>query len=310
MVSVSVLIPPPEGEQYVQNFSAMLRDEVGGKATNLTNNAVMEDIYRRVADKAHAHLLTLDDDEGKIVSRWVKHGVSRTVVKRAVMTTPYGVTKRSAVNYVMEDYLKTTDNPFDTKEYLKASQVLMDSVWPAIGQVVVKSREAMDWLRSCAKAIIKERGEDEEGVITWVTPSGFVATQAYYAVQEHRINTKLHGSVKLKVLTETDDASSIKHASGLAPNFVHSMDASHLHLTASKCASLGIDALAMIHDDYGTHAADAQQLYEIIRSEFVKMYEENDPVVEFATQYPECPPPPSKGELNLREVLDSHYFFS
>jgi DNA-directed RNA polymerase len=88
------------------------------------------------------------------------------------------------------------------------------------------------------------------------------------------------------------------------------MDAAHLHLTTSQAAHRGIDALAMIHDDYGTHAANAQKLYEIIREQFVLMYETHDPIEEFAKLYPCVPETPKKGNLNLREVLDSKFFFS
>lgn len=295
----------------LQNFSAMLRDEIGGQATNLTNNAVMEDIYRRVAEKATVLMSEWPLDDKNIVARWKAHGISRGVVKRSVMTTPYGVTKRSAIRYVIDDYLrKEKGHGFEPAEFYEAATVLMNAVWPAIGLVVVKSREAMDWLRVCAKAVVMARGADTEGVISWVTPSGFIATQSYYELQEHRINTRIHGSTKVLVLTEKDEADSSRHATGLAPNFVHSMDAAHLHLTTAAAAQRGIDALAMIHDDYGTHAADAQVLYELIRSEFVRMYELHDPIADFVTLYPECPEPPKKGNLDLREVLQSQYFFS
>jgi DNA-directed RNA polymerase len=292
----------------LQNFSAMLRDEVGGRATNLTDNAVMEDIYRRVAEAATAILQGQEPTE--LRSKWLAFGISRSMVKRSVMTTPYGVTKRSAIRYVIDDFLRKEPSPFTPQEFYEAAATLMEAVWPAIGKVVVKSREAMDWLKACAKAIIKERGEDTEGVITWVTPSGFVATQSYYELQEHRIATRIHGTTKIKVVTEKEDADGSRHATGLAPNFVHSMDAGHLHLTTAAAARCGIDALAMIHDDYGTHAADAQKLYELIREEFVRMYTNHDPIEDFVTLYPECPPPPSKGTLDLTEVLRSQYFFS
>jgi DNA-directed RNA polymerase len=295
----------------LQNFSAMLRDEVGGKATNLTNNVAMEDIYRRVAEAATKRMqASTDPDDAVLRSKWLTHGIDRSVVKRSVMTTPYGVTKRSAIRYVIDDYLKFGKAPcFTEQEHYAAANVLMTYAWPAIGDVVVKSREAMDWLSACAKLIVDKYGDDNDGVISWVTPSGFVSTQAYYQVNEHRITTRINGITRLKVLSEKDEAHSRKHANGLAPNFVHSMDAAHLHLVSAACADKGFD-LAMIHDDYGTHAADSEEMYHIIREVFVKMYEQNDPIEEFARAYPVCPVPPKKGTLNLREVLDSHYFFS
>ena len=294
----------------------MFRDEVGGKATNLTANETMEDIYRRVAEAATVRLqsLVLDEpEEVRLRNLWLSHGVNRKVVKRSVMTTPYGVTLMSATDYVMSDYLEDSDieHPFGTdKKTLKlASRILMKAVWPAIGDVVVKGREAMDWLKKGARTIIKEVKDDNDPIIRWDTPSGFPASQAYFEQEVHRINTRLHGPVKIRVLSESEDADPTRHASGLAPNFVHSMDAAHLHLTSAAASAHFID-LAMIHDDYGTHAADAQKLFEIIRRQFVIMYDMHDPVADLCKRYPCLPPPPTKGDLNILEVLKSDFFFS
>jgi len=307
----------------LQNLSAMLRDEIGGRATNLTVNEVMEDIYRRVAEAASVRMsLTLSTLNSVRVGKsrspmelaelWLTLGITRSMVKRGVMTTPYGVTLRSATDYVVEDYLKKSkDHPFEQHEFRQAAQVLMASVWPAIGDVVVKGRLAMDWLKKSARVIVKGMaGSSAEPVIWWTSPSGFPASQAYFETEVHRINTRLIGIEKIRVLSETNDPDVDKHASGLAPNFVHSMDAAHLHLVAAAASSRGINHLAMIHDDYGTHATFAQDLYVLIREMFVHMYEKHDPVTEFHAKYPATAEPPDKGTLDLREVLRSEYFFS
>lgn len=301
----------------LQNLSAMLRDEVGGRATNLTDNEVMEDIYRRVAEAASGrmaeHRFDNEADES-IRLRWLTHGINRSVVKRSVMTTPYGVTNRSATDYVISDYLAKGEAPcFQKSEYRKAAQVLMKFAWPAIGDVVVKGRQAMDWLKKGARSIIRASPPDSEPVITWLTPSGFPASQGYFDIQEHRITTRLAGveTIRLVVVSEGDEPDRNRHSSGLAPNFVHSLDASHLHRVAARGLSEPlIDALMAVHDDYGTHAADAQRLFELIREEFVAMYEEHDPVTAFFNLYPMVGEPPAKGTLDIREVLKSDFFFS
>jgi DNA-directed RNA polymerase len=227
------------------------------------------------------------------------------------MTTPYGVTKRSAIDYVIEDDLKHGTYPcFEKAEYMKAATVLMDAAWPAIGDVVVKGRECMEWLRKSARIILRSLDPEAEPIIHWTSPSGFVAAQAYYEEEVHRINTRLAGGTKIRMQSETDVPDSSRHASGLAPNFVHSMDAAHLHLTAEAAAAAGIHSLAMIHDDYGTHAANAQALFNVIRQQFVAMYEENDPIQEFKDRYSCIETPPEKGTLDIREVLSSAFFFS
>src|SRR5690606_3046613 len=98
------------------------------------------------------------------------------------------------------------------------------------------------------------------------------------------------------------------HKNGVAPNFVHSLDASHMALVALAGSREGM-SLAMIHDDFGTHAADAERFYTLIRETFVAMYEQNDPLGDFAARY-DLPTPPKPGRLDLRQVLASPYFFS
>jgi DNA-directed RNA polymerase len=297
----------------LQNLSAMFRDEVGGAATNLTANLKMRDIYGDVAKAATIRLAALepaDEQEAKIIAKWLEFGIARSAVKRSVMTTPYGVTRQSATDYVIDDYLREKMGPtFDKTEYRKAAAVLMKAVWPAIGDVVVKGREAMDWLKKSARQIVK-MNKREDKMIVWPTPSGFPASQAYYDVEVHRIHTHLHGPMKIRVYSESDEADPDRHASGLAPNFVHSLDAAHLHLTTADAATQGIESLAMIHDDYGTHANDAQLLFDTIRKQFVAMYLACDPPAQLHALYPFLSPPPSKGSLDIMEVLESDFFFS
>lgn len=297
----------------LQHLSALLRDEIGGAATNLIPAKEMADVYGLVAAKAYERMKKGSDKvDADLMQRWLEHGISRKAVKRAVMCTPYGVTRTSATEYVIEDYLKDehVKHPFQPQEYGQAALTLMHFVWPAIGDVIVKGREAMAWLRSSATKIVKAMPVEQDGLITWETPSGFPAAQAYYEVDIHRIHTNLFNTLRVRVLTESDDPSRNKHASGMAPNFVHSMDAAHLHLTTVAALDHGIDFLAMIHDDYGTLAADAEVLFRLIRQQFVAMYQSHDPLAAFHARYPQTAAPPAKGELDVARVLLSDYFFS
>ena len=289
----------------LQNFSAMLRDEVGGAATNLLPSGSPKDIYQTVANETALRLRHTDPDVTGFRDKWLTHGIGRDLVKRSVMTQPYGSTRFSCSKFIVEDYLRPGKAPqFAKEEYSPASTYLSHSVWSAIGDVVVKAREAMDWLQKGAGEIISA-GHDE---ICWTTPSGFRVVQRYQKVNSHRIRTALCGNAFLRLAVEQEEADRNKHKNGIAPNFIHSYDASHVHLTTVAAAAEGL-SLAMIHDDYGTHAADAPRLSRILREVFVKMYEENDPLGELAERY-NLSPPPTPGTLPLREVLASTYFFS
>jgi DNA-directed RNA polymerase len=292
----------------LQNFSAMLRDELGGRATNLVPSPLPNDIYQMVADRTALSLaVQAAVDTSGFCHVWLSHGMNRTLVKRSVMTLPYGSTRYSCAEFIVQDYLKAGKVPeFEKSQYNAAANYLSHPVWDAIGDVVVKAREAMVWLQKGARQIIRE-GADE---VRWVTPTGFPALQMYWEDSVHQIHTKLCGGARLKVHAEVDTPDVNRHKNGIAPNFVHSLDAAHLTLTVNAAKARGIDSLAMIHDDYGTHAADAQALYHVIREEFVGMYERHDMLLEFWERYPTLPAPPAPGQLDIRQVLDSPYFFS
>lgn len=291
----------------LQNFSAMLRDSQGGKATNLVPSPLPNDIYQMVADRLTTILKSEAEDEQGFRTMWLEHGLTRTLVKRPVMTLPYGSRQSSWADFIVSDYLLDGRWPeLDKALYEKAATYLSRRLAFAISDVVVKAREAMDWLQSGSTAILRA-GYDR---ISWITPSGFPVTQVYWEQDEHRINTKLCGNAKLRLRKESDIPKKSRHRNGIAPNFVHSLDASHLTLTTLAAKAAGIDSFAMIHDDYGTHAADAAALYRIIREVFVGMYERHDVLQEFREAYPMLPEPPAMGTLDLSQVLDSPYFFS
>lgn len=68
----------------LQNFSAMLRDEVGGKATNLVPMPKPQDIYGRVGEVTTTLLLEVPPDPLEFSNRWLAHGINRSIVKRSV----------------------------------------------------------------------------------------------------------------------------------------------------------------------------------------------------------------------------------
>lgn len=296
----------------LQHFSAMLRDPIGGAAVNLVASDKPQDIYQRVADRATE---LLREKEDWVSQTWVAFGIDRKITKRPVMVLPYGGTRISCMEYVRSAVRERIEggqeNPFGM-EMLKATTALSSTIWAAIGDVVVAARSAMDWLQAAAREATKA------GIAcAWVTPSGFPAHQEYREMVARQIETRLRGSlIKPLDYGETDNLDRHKQANGIAPNFVHSMDAAALALTTCRALDAGITSFAMIHDSYGTTAADTEQLARCLREAFVAMYEEHDVLAEFrdgllaACPSLKLPPLPPKGSLNIRDVLDSPYFFA
>jgi DNA-directed RNA polymerase len=305
----------------LQHYSAMLRDEVGGKATNLIPSDTPADIYTEVLNVVRAKL---EADGSTLATEWLPH-LERKLVKPQVMTTPYGVSAygmREQLSTFMREKRTKHDGSYDPilsvdtratrQEY---ESFLTPLIQDAINEVVVASPRAMAWLKDCAK-VTNKRGL----TIRWTTPAGLPVVQAYRKTDIKRIDILVE-TLKVKqtrvsrlVHNETVEINTSKQLAGIAPNFVHSLDASHLMLTVNKCVDLGIKSFSMIHDSYGTTAGSVSDLQDALRSTFAEMYQ-GDVLNEFREDIMEqthswIEPVPPKGTLDINAVLDSKYFFA
>lgn len=292
----------------LQHFSAMLRDSVGGLATNLMPSSSQQDIYRLVAEATGRGLSLLPPD-GLFTLRWQSHKLSRDLVKRSVMTLPYGSTRFSCADFIFKEYMVKGKAPeFSPAEHKAAARWLSVPVWDAIGEVVVKAREAMEWLQAASDECIS--GGMQE--IVHVGPSGFVMRQRYGEEVYTQVTTRIAGGVRVQPLlrTETETPCKRRHRNGVAPNFVHLHDASHMHLLLCAADDHKLGHLAFIHDDYGTTADGTQTLHKLIRATFVEMYQRTKPLEEFAARNNITAPLPTYGDLDITVVNDSTYFFA
>ena len=119
------------------------------------------------------------------------------------------------------------------------------------------------------------------------------------------------------MLQATSDIDGKKLASSIAPNIIHSFDASHLVLTTNACYNRGIRDFAFVHDSFGTHPDDAQLLLDLTKETFIETYSSDylsKLEYEFNETYPDAEiPPVSKfvnyGDYNVDQVKESDYFF-
>ncbi|MGE0675145.1 MAG: DNA-directed RNA polymerase, partial [Methylibium sp.] len=280
----------------IQHFSAMLRDHVGGAAVNLVPGDKPADIYQRVAEVVIEKLRAEDaprpegyDSEDHMeraimAGRWLRFGIDRKVTKRPVMVLPYGGTYLSCRDYVEEAVRERiaagAANPWgeDRDGFNKALHYLAATVWASISEVVVASRQVMSWLKACARLAAKT------GLpINWQTPVGFWVQQAYRADVAERIESKLFGQRIVVTLLRDDETklSENDQAQGISPNFVHSLDAAALVSCVNLSLDNGVSSFAMIHDSYGTLAADTEMLGACLRHAFVDMYQSRDVLEEF-----------------------------
>lgn len=302
----------------LQNFSAALRDPIGGAATNLIPSDQPSDIYQIVADKS---LLTIAEDN-RLNVKWADvwdHNVPRWVAKRPTMTMPYGSGRYGYRDQLVEEIKRKESKtglsvlPPGTDRY-NACTYLAGVIDHALKGTVVKAAEAMAWLKECAR-VASANGLP----IYWRTPSGFLAMQDYRTIKGQRYDFMVAGRrVQLWMNIETDVLNSRKMGQAVAPNVIHSFDAAHLCRTVSYAAEAGLTDFAMVHDSYGTHAADCGTLSDVLRRAFIDQYSGDvfkDWLEQIKEQLPpelvaKLPPPPTQGTLDLELIYNSEYFFA
>ncbi len=273
---------------------------------------------------------------------WIKHGVTRKVTKRPTMTLCYGASKFGFADQILEDtiYPALSKNPIAFSKPSQSARYMAGLIWEALKGVVVKAVEAMDWLQTASGLLAQDKDINGNNLPTfWVTPAGFPVRQQYKKYVTKHLETFVSGRITVKDLSggennevfeegriirpyfnkETEGLDSRKQKQGIAPNFVHSMDASHLMLTVSKCISKGVESFAMIHDSYGAPAGHGDIMFTTVREIFVDTYTKNDVLQDLhdhienllspkmAEKLPEAP---KKGKLDLDQVKESMYAFS
>lgn len=309
----------------LQHFSAALRDEVGGAAVNLTPSPKPADVYQTVLDKALVKIsadLPTGGKEAELAQLCLDFGLSRKTTKRATMTVPYGSTRYSSRAFVGEYFTEAEEsrreqdpsyvNPLGDRQF-DASMYLSGHVWEAIGETVIAARSAMDWLRGCASVLAKEKLP-----VNWTTPDGLPILQAYADVTHRRVKTRFGNQlIYLTLVEEKDDKiDARRQQNGVAPNWVHSMDGTHLRMAVNLAKHNGVDNFAVVHDSFGTHACDTDMLAACLRETFVELYETDvlqcfaDEVSDMLSEGAELPPVPAKGSLDLNLVRESDFIFA
>ncbi|KAJ9554140.1 hypothetical protein OSB04_018185 [Centaurea solstitialis] len=311
----------------LQHYAALGRDKLGATAVNLVQGEKPADVYSGLPrDLLHFEVYT---DNGNLVAtrvieimqrdakgdpttdsnakyaQMLVNQVDRKLVKQTVMTSVYGVTYIGARDQIKRR-LKERCAIENDAELFAASCYAAKTTLTALGEMFEAARSIMSWLGDCAKVIAMKNH-----AVQWTTPLGLPVVQPYRKLGRHLIKTSLQ---VLTLQRETDKVMVKRQRTAFPPNFVHSLDGSHMMMTAIACKEAGL-SFAGVHDSFWTHACDVDQMSTILREKFVELYEA--PILEnllesFQKSFPnlEFPPLPERGDFDLKEVLKSPYFFN
>ncbi|PNY23704.1 DNA-directed RNA polymerase, partial [Tolypocladium capitatum] len=109
--------------------------------------------------------------------------------------------------------------------------------------------------------------------VVWTTPLRMPVAQPYRKSNTREIRTCLQ-AVVYPMNDQTDPVNRRKQLQGFPPNFIHSLDASHMLLSALQCHDLGL-TFAAVHDSFWTHAGDVDTMNGVIREAFIQIHEED-----------------------------------
>ncbi|HEY2382750.1 MAG TPA: DNA-directed RNA polymerase [Terriglobia bacterium] len=289
-----------------QHLSALGRDPYGGSAVNPVPDDYPHDIYLEVAEivisrvQIDAQYRQGDEREA---ARQLLGKIDRDVVKPATMTLPYGVTRGTIYKQLLETkVIQSCEDPKKCARYL--ARILEES----IPDVAVEAGKIMKWLRTIARTLAKA------GLgMAWTSPAGFPVVHEIREPREVRLAT---ADRRIKIYKEDPNRKIDwrKQVDGVVAHLVHSLDAAHMMLTVNRLDSCGLRHFAMVHDSFGVHAADVDLLNRVLREQFVGMYSElvmANFFMEVLKSSPVgLPSLPAPGTLDIRQVLESPYFFA
>ena len=294
-----------------QHLGAISKDPLTGKLVGLKPVDIQQDFYVQTAKE----LYNLTEDRLRdILDRMPMKHIRKGISKRGSMTRAYSAGAAKIGENMWFD-CRTED--FNDKYGITKADCMAFAklLVKAISIVCPGPLRTMGYLQTLAGITIANGKE----TITWTTPSGFNVT--YACNHTNKVKTKS----TIKGYTKYNDRGVVNHVAqletefpdmrgfmcGISPNYIHSMDASHMALVIDKWNG----DFGAVHDSFSTHAPDVELLLAHTKREFIDMYDVDnyyriieDQLVEdlddITTDRPEL------GDLDIEEIQDSDYFFA
>lgn len=303
----------------LQHYAALGRDEEGAKAVNLVPADRPQDVYsvvlRIVERKVHAFAENADDCDNGAASKYGALArriieldlLKRKTVKRPIMTICYGVTSLGAKQQVLNELEDQVGSVVQPSELDSMAALLSRLVLQSVDEIFQRAMQIKKWF-DCISGLMNKM----DSPTSWLSPIGLACMQPY----KKQLDVQVKTARQRVTLTDLNGSSvnKARQRMGFPPNFVHSLDSTHMMLTALACYQNGI-TFAGVHDSFWAHACDAPQLNIIIRDKFIELHRK--PLLEELAEdlrvmfggLADVPDLPPQGSLNLELVRDSSYIF-
>ena len=274
----------------LQHMAAITHNKQTAIAVNCvasTTSEIPADIYGIIADAA----AMLEDhvQTHELITRY-----GRSMAKNPVMITGYGAG---------EDTIIANTQAFLAK---KGITVNVEPLGAAIGKAYCKAIDnhagAVKALTEALKARVKARVESGQVKFSWTTADGFEACTEYRDHEVNRVRAgKFNALVRNMFPAPLDE---VKTVGAMAPNFIHSIDGTHLRMVVNDCNH----SLVTVHDSIGSHAKNFFTTADSIRAKFVEVHK-YDAIGNLCDNM-QVRTPKFRGEYDAVEALESTYIFS
>lgn len=274
----------------LQHMAAITGDRNTANAVNCTaaeTNQVPTDIYGLVAEAAQE-----DPNIDKPVKDLLeKYG--RDMAKNPVMITGYGAG---------EDTVKTNTAAFLKKPKNEGSAKFGPECGAAYITGISTVASAVYNLTNIIKLNMNNAVEEGQNQFEWITADGFKAATKYIDKEGNRI--RAGGFASLVPALQASVFDEIKTVGAMAPNFIHSIDSTHLRLTVNDCDH----DLVTVHDSIGSHAGNYWATSKSVRQQFKEVHEYD--ALENLCDSIGQPCPEFEGDYKAEEALNAPYIFS
>jgi DNA-directed RNA polymerase len=276
-----------------QHYAAMLRDEYAGKLVNLTYEDEIQDIYKEVSDNLKKDLENIKekirDKKGFLITNeeyeyavmWLNSGlINRKLTKRPTMTKSYGVSSfgvhEQTIEYLIE--INANEKYYNNKSVSFIAKYILSN----INKTIKSAAEGMNYFQDLTKLLA-----NNDISIKYKTPLNFIMYNNYKKQDIKKVKTHFGSMIfnnSFSKPNKDNELNTSKNVNGIAPNIIHSLDATHMFMVINEAKKQGIDDFLMIHDSFSVHPSDLELLNKIVREEFVKLYKNNDIIDDFKNQ--------------------------
>ena len=295
----------------LQHYAALGGDIAGAKQVNLEPGNKPADVYTGVAELVKAEVAE-DAKNGVEVAKLVDGRITRKVVKQTVMTNVYGVTFLGAIRQVRKQIDALMPELDKNQKSGKAATYLARKIFKALASLFTGAHDIQYWLGDCANRItaslspaqldiiakegprenaksvrrpgrrVETRGRKQKDPldaaafrtsVIWTTPLKLPVVQPYRINKGHKIQTNLQ-NISLCEPSVSDSVNKRKQLQAFPPNFIHSLDATHMILSALQADEMGL-SFSAVHDSFWTHAADVTTMNKLLREAFIRMHSED-----------------------------------